>query len=87
MHLYQYTESELTEFANQVKEALLVTLHLEGEFSSAKADELAGSHAVIVHKKGFLGKWWDKVHGNDSDEKLYVSVIKSALPPDEVEEA
>ncbi len=73
MNMYSMTEADLTANANAVKEAVLRGLEREGLLKGA--DDLATKYAIVIHKKGFLGKLFDKLTGA-GDDQLAVTFVK-----------
>ena len=81
MRIMQYDETELTEFANMTKEALVIQFMNDGVIDASKFDceTLCGSYVVIPVRKGIFGKIYDILHGF-KDDKLYISVLRSTVP-------
>ena len=75
MHVYSFTEEDLTKLANQVKEVLVATLHVEGELPG-EPKKISSSYAVLAVKGNMLGRLWNKVRGVE-DEELRWTVVKS----------
>jgi hypothetical protein len=75
MHIYPYTEAELTQLANQVKELVIETLHAEGEIPG-NPEQLSATYAVIAVRGTMLGRFWNKVRGMEKDEPRW-TVLKS----------
>ena len=67
MKVYTFDEQQLTDFANQVKDALL-------------PEDEAARCAVVVHQPGVLGKFWDKLRGVKPDGGLCISVVSGIKP-------
>ena len=70
--------TELTNFANNVKEQVIHALAREGLLNHP--DNIAGNYAVIIHSKRFLGKIWERLRGMTENTKegcFYITIVKS----------
>ncbi len=77
MRLYQYDETQLMGFANQVKDVVICGLHSEG-LLTGEAEATAAKYAVIpAATRGTLGQIWDFVRGiKKTDDSVYFSFVK-----------
>ena len=76
-HLYTMTTENLTGNACFIKNLIADQLEEEGTITKEKADDLRENYAIIVHERGRLGKFWDKVMGNEGKGPVY-SIVKKA---------
>lgn len=74
MHAYTFTETDLTHFANQVKDALLVTLAAE-EILVGEPDVVAATYAVTIVEGSRFGELWNKLR-KIKDQGLRIFVVK-----------
>lgn len=74
MDMYTYTEPELTSFANQIKDFLVVALAKE-EVIEADPEAVAATYAIVVVKGSRLGKLWNKARGIE-DNGIRIAVVK-----------
>ena len=75
--VYTYTEDELVRLANEVKELLISTLHLEGELPG-DPEQLSATFAIVRFKGTMMGRLWNKFRGiEEEDESLRWAVVKS----------
>lgn len=73
--LKSYDISELTQFANQVKDVLFYTLEREGIIENSK--DLCINYSIVVNTKGFFGKLFDSiVRPSSNDSAWFVNVVK-----------
>ncbi len=70
-----YTDTELSELANQVKELVLSTMHVEGELPG-DPEQLSATYAVILVRGSMLGRLWNKMRGIEDNDSRWV-VVKS----------
>ncbi len=71
--MWNFTQSELTAFANQVKEVVILGLEKE-DLLDGEVEDISGKYAVVVLKKGTLGLIWDKLRGAKEDAALITFV-------------
>ncbi len=57
--MYTHDTEEMLRNANVVKEALLCGLEREGLLKKS-AQEIGETYAIVLHKRGWLGKFWLK---------------------------
>jgi hypothetical protein len=57
--LYTQDTEEMLQNANAVKETILYALEREGLLKKP-AQEIGEAYAIILHKRGWLGKFWLK---------------------------
>lgn len=75
MDMYSMTLENMTASANQVKDILLAKLEKDKVIKSA--EKVGQSYMFVVHKKGLLGTFIDKmIWGKDKEEKPQISVFK-----------
>jgi hypothetical protein len=67
------TDAELFTFANVVKEGLLKALESEGLITNSEA--ICADYAVIISRKGWLGRIIDRVWGGD-ENTIHIRVVK-----------
>ncbi len=70
------TEQDLTKISNQIKEQLMAALAGDGLIDPDKAREVVEYYAIIIAKKDWLGKIFDKIRGT-SDEGLAIQVVRA----------
>lgn len=75
MTIYSLDVTDMTNNANLVKDVLLAVLEADGLLTKPSA-EIASNYAVVVSKPGWLGKFFHKLQGNDSDKNLRFDVLK-----------
>lgn len=76
MNIYTLGIDDLNTNANTTKEALLYALERDGLLTK-KAEEIAANYTVVVHKKGWLGRLFDKLAKEPSaTSDLVVTVLK-----------
>jgi len=68
--LYSYGPEELTETINQAVDILLDTL-IKKEYAS----EEAKNYKIIVHEKGFFGKYFSEFF-NKKEDALKITIVK-----------
>ena len=68
-YTYSYTETDIQTTANSVKELVINSLVKEGFIDKEKQEELLSKYAVVVVRKGWLGRTIDKVFYGKDDEK------------------
>jgi len=76
---YNLTETDLQEIANQVKEIVLISLAKE-KVLDKPLNQLLENYAVVVHKKGWLGRQMDKLLHPNNPEQMMISVVKVIHP-------
>ncbi len=75
--VYTYTEDELCRLANEVKELLISTLHVEGELPG-DPEQLSATYAIVRFKGTMMGRLWNKFRGIEADDDaLRWTVVKS----------
>ena len=80
------SDSDLTKFANLIKDNLINALFEEGLLETEDPRHLSGNYAIVLHRKGTLGTIWDKFRGIEpSPTALHIAVVKS-VPGFEEEE-
>lgn len=75
MDIYGQSLEDLNKHANLVKEVILESLEKEG-FLKAPATEIGSRYAVILHKKGWLGQFWDKWFSGIKEGAFKVTFVK-----------
>jgi hypothetical protein len=73
--VWQYTETQMTELANQAKEQIIFALANEG-LLKGDPEEIARTYVIVLHGKGYFGRLWDRWRGTDK-EGLFFAVLKS----------
>ena len=73
--VYQYTEIQMTELANQAKEQIIFALANEG-LIKGDPEAIAREYVIVLYKKNWLGRKWDKWRGIEEDE-TYFAVLKN----------
>lgn len=66
---------EIISNANITKEVLMDALVIFGEIDKEKAEKIKEEYAVIVHKRGMLGKVIDRLKGH-SDTDYRIQIVK-----------
>ena len=87
VNIYQYSETDLTALANQAKDAILCALSNE-DILKGDPLEIAQDYVIVIYKKGWFGRQWDKWRGL-KDNETYMVVLKNIsldTPSDEDEE-
>jgi len=74
MFLSQMTDEQLTMNANQIKDVVLEALDQEGLLKKS-AEEIGSEYAVVIHRKGFFGRFIDKML-HVQGERLHITVVK-----------
>ncbi len=85
--VWQYTETQMTEFANQAKEQIIFALAHEGLLKK-DPEEIARTYVIVLHNKGVFGRLWDLWRGTDKDG-LFFAVLKgvsTGVPSDDGKE-
>ena len=78
MNIYTLGIDDLNTNANTTKETLLYALERDGLLTK-KAEEIAANYVVVVHKKGWLGRLFDKLTKDPAPTSdLIVTVLKRA---------
>lgn len=73
----EYTDEELTKFANAVKEAVIAKLVSDSIIDPTfDYEEVCAVYAVIPLRKGIFGHLYDKLRGLE-DNKIYLTVMKA----------
>ena len=83
-HYQYYSEIDLTALANQAKEAIILALANEGILTRDPL-ELAREYVLVMYRKGWFGRLWDKWRGIKEDD-CYLAVLKNVrleLPSDD----
>lgn len=75
MDIYGQDLEALNRHANVVKEVVLEGLEEEG-FLKGSAAEIGARYAVILHKKGWLGQFWDKWFAGIKEGSFKISFVK-----------
>lgn len=73
MVYHSMSTSDLTQSANQFKEVFLESMVKEGAISQEKANEM-NKYCIVLVKKKFFGKIWDKMWNKDTDTTRVVVV-------------
>jgi hypothetical protein len=73
--MYQYTEVQMTELANQAKEQIVFALAGEG-LLKGDPEDVAREYVIVLHQRGFFGKMYDKFRGTDKDGTFF-AVLKT----------
>ena len=84
--VWQYSEAQMTELANQAKEHIIFALANEG-LLKGDAEEISRTYVIVLHNKGVFGRIWDRWFGSDK-EGLFLAVLKAVsggVPRDEGE--
>jgi hypothetical protein len=63
--VYQFTEADITDVANRAKDLMLETLEQQGYIKSA--EDLGAEFVIVVYRKGWFGKFFDKLMKMDED--------------------
>lgn len=75
MNIYGQDLEALNKHANIIKEVVLEGLEREG-LLKAPAAEVGARYAVILHKKGWLGQFWDKWFTGINEGSFKISFVK-----------
>jgi len=67
MSLYSFTDKDITTTVNIAKEVTLAGMAREGFLTGEQYNILIKDYVIVVVKKGWFGKLFDKVRGIDSD--------------------
>jgi hypothetical protein len=73
--MYQYSEAALMELANQAKEQIIFALANE-DLLNGDPEVIARDYVIVLYKKGWLGRHWDKFRGI-KDDGSYFAVLKN----------
>lgn len=76
MTIYQQSLEDLNASANGVKASILAAMEREGYVTPKNAKKFGENYAVIVYEKGFLGKTFSKLLGEDSYTAPIIRVVK-----------
>lgn len=76
MTIYQQSLEDLNASANGVKAAILLSMEREGYVTPENAKKFGENYAVIVYEKGFLGKAFSKLLGEDLYTAPIIRVVK-----------
>lgn len=71
------TENDLTQTANQARELFIAALVGEGYLTKDQGREIMSEFVVVIRKKGWWGKLFDKFRGITNDG-MYVEIVKAA---------
>lgn len=74
MKVYSFTESDLTELANQVRRAVVNSLETEGLITTEQNNKFMSTHIVTIAEKIRLFPWFRKAKDNDN-LGIYVSKL------------
>ena len=76
MKLYQYTDSDLTSLANQIKETVIQGLKDEGVLEES-VNLLCARYVVVATETSAFGKFWNKVRGIKDANALRLVFLKT----------
>ena len=69
-----FTINELTEESNKFKDIFLKSMKDEGIINEKQHGEMS-KYSIILAKKSFLGRTWDKLWNKD-DDSVNIIVVK-----------
>jgi len=75
-YLYTYDENQLSGLVNQAKEVLMEALVAEEKIDEKCASEVIKHYAIVICRKGWFGRVFDKVRGMKEDN-LSILVVKA----------
>jgi hypothetical protein len=75
MFIYTQDAETMLKNANVVKEVVLGALEREGLLTK-KAEEIAPLYAIVMHKRGWLGQFWDKWFEGVEKDSFRVTFVK-----------
>lgn len=76
METYTLTTEDMTKNANSLKETLLLALERDGLLKK-KAEEIAASYVVVVRKRGWFGKFFKRLAGEEpKDDSMVMDILK-----------
>jgi hypothetical protein len=75
MKAYTYTEFDLQEFANQIKDLLIIHFENDGLLTFA-AEEVGKKYVVCLSRKNLFGKFFEKISGRKTDDEIIIHVLK-----------
>ena len=67
LHTYSYTENDIQANANAALACTLAGLTREGILTEEQANDIASNYVIIINKKGFFTKLWEKATGIQDD--------------------
>jgi len=74
--IYSFDAMGLTENANNIKEAVLMAMERNGLLTKPAA-EIARDYAVVLHKRGWLGRLFRRICGGEaSEDTLAIEIVK-----------
>lgn len=76
MVVYTLDAEDMTRNANVIKETVLSGLEAQGFLKPGQALEISEKYAVILHKKGWLGSFWDKWFEGIKEGSFRISFVK-----------
>ena len=79
---YTFCDSDLTGFANDVREVVLCGLDKQS-LLNGDLKEIISTTAIVVKPKGLFGRMFDKIRGIKDDKAIFLFV--KVLPLSEVE--
>jgi hypothetical protein len=76
-YTYSFTETDVQNNSNVVKEVVVRGLANEGLIDKDKIDEILNKYAVVVVKKGWLGRAIDKIFfKKDEKDAMKLTLVK-----------
>ena len=75
MYIYTQDLEDINRHANLVKEVVLECLEREGLLKATAAD-IGARYAVVLHKKGWLGEFWDKWFSGVKEGGFKISFVR-----------
>jgi len=76
MIVYTTDPDEIQKNANTVKEVVLAALEREGFLKLGMALEIGEKYAVVLHKKGWFGEWFNKHFLGIKEGSFRISFVK-----------
>lgn len=73
---YSMTENNITEIINRARELFVESMVGEGYLTQEQGRELVSNYVIVVRRKGWWGKLFDKIKGIKEDVGMYMEVVK-----------
>ncbi len=76
MYVYTLDSEDIQKNANVIKEVILKGLEHEGYIKSGDATKIGELYAIVLHKKGWFGEWFDKHFLGIKEGSFRISFVK-----------
>lgn len=76
MIVYTLDAEDMLKNANVIKEVVLNGLEAQGFLKPGQAKEIGEQYGVVLHKKGWMGEFWDKWFAGIKEGSFRISFVK-----------